>query len=83
LILSLVGSFFQISAGNYDPALLLKLSIGGICGVLVGLTLAGRIAQRPLRIGLLLMLIVLGCQLARQGHGNSAPVPTLLQMSGR
>jgi hypothetical protein len=62
--LSAVGSVIQVGAGNYNGALLLKLVIGGIAGALTGSALAGRVAQRPLRIGLLLVLIVLGCQLA-------------------
>lgn len=62
--LSAVGSFIQVAAGNYDGALLLKLVIGGVVGAITGSTLAGRIPQRPLRIALLLVLIVLGCQLA-------------------
>jgi hypothetical protein len=61
---SAIGSFIQIGAGNYDGALLLKLAIGGIAGAITGSMLAGRIAQRPLRVALLLALIVLGCQLA-------------------
>jgi uncharacterized membrane protein YfcA len=61
---SAIGSLIQVSAGNYDGALLLKLVAGGIAGALTGSALAGRVAQRPLRIGLLLVLIVLGCQLA-------------------
>jgi uncharacterized membrane protein YfcA len=64
LALSAVGSVIQVSAGNYDSGLLLKLVAGGIAGALTGSMLAGRVAQRPLRIGLLLVLIVLGCQLA-------------------
>jgi uncharacterized membrane protein YfcA len=66
LILSLAGSIIDFGAGNYDSALLLKLAIGGVCGALTGSMLAGRVAQRPLRIGLLIMLIVLGCRLAFQ-----------------
>jgi len=42
--------------------------IGGLCGAFAGSLLAGRIAQRPLRVGLLLVLIVLGCQLALHGY---------------
>ena len=61
---SAIGSFIQIGAGNYDAALLLKLAIGGLAGAITGSMLAGRIAQRPLRVALLLALIVLGCQLA-------------------
>jgi uncharacterized protein len=62
--LSAAGSIIQVSAGNYDGALLLKLVIGGVCGALTGSALAGRIAQRPLRVALLVALIVLGCRLA-------------------
>jgi uncharacterized membrane protein YfcA len=62
--LSAIGSLIQVSVGNYDAALLLKLGVGGVAGALTGATLAGRIAQKPLRVGLLLVLIVLGCRLA-------------------
>lgn len=61
---SLLGSAIQFGAGNFDPALLLKLAAGGIAGALCGSILSGRFAQRPLRIGLLLALIILGVQLA-------------------
>ncbi|MBV9302016.1 MAG: sulfite exporter TauE/SafE family protein [Acidobacteriaceae bacterium] len=64
---SLVGSLLQIGAGNYDGTLLWKLAIGGLCGAFTGSLLAGRIAQRPLRVGLLVVLIVLGCRLALHG----------------
>jgi uncharacterized membrane protein YfcA len=70
--LSLVGSFIQIGAGNYDASLLWKLVVGGLIGALTGSLLAGRIAQRPLRVGLLLALVILGCRLALYG---SVPVP--------
>jgi uncharacterized membrane protein YfcA len=62
--LSAIGSVIQVGAGNYDSALLLKLVTGGIVGAVTGSVLAGRIAQRPLRVALLLTLIFLGCQLA-------------------
>jgi hypothetical protein len=62
--LSTIGSLIQVGAGNYDGALLLKLVIGGIAGAVTGSTLSGRVAQKPLRISLLLVLIFLGCQLA-------------------
>jgi uncharacterized membrane protein YfcA len=62
--LAATGSVIQLGAGNYDGALLLKLVVGGLCGALTGSALAGRIAQRPLRVALLLVLIVLGCRLA-------------------
>jgi uncharacterized protein len=70
--LSLVGSIIQVGAGNYDPSLLWKLVVGGLVGAFAGSLLAGRIAQRPLRVGLLLALVILGCQLAAYG---SVPIP--------
>ena len=65
--LSGLGSVIHLGAGNYDPSLLLHLCIGGAFGALTGSAIAGRINQRPLRVALLLMLVVLGCQLALQG----------------
>ncbi|MBV8550652.1 MAG: sulfite exporter TauE/SafE family protein [Acidobacteriaceae bacterium] len=64
--LSGVGSLIHFGAGNYDAALLLHLCIGGAFGALTGSAIAGRINQRPLRVALLLMLVVLGCRLALQ-----------------
>jgi uncharacterized protein len=81
--LSAVGGLIQVSAGNYDPALLFKLVIGGLCGAITGSLLAGRIAQRPLRIALLLVLVILGSQLALHGHTAVPPVHALLQVADR
>ena len=64
--LSIVGSGIHLSAGNYDAGLLINLAIGGVLGALTGSALAGRVAQRPLRIALLLTLIALGVRLAWQ-----------------
>jgi uncharacterized protein len=75
---SFVGSMIQVSTGNYDGALLLKLVIGGLCGAFVGSFLSGRIPQRPLRFALLTMLVILGCQLAL--HSNAATVPQVRAM---
>ena len=69
-----VGSVIQIASGNYDLALLIKLVAGGLCGALAGSMLAGRVAQRPLRVTLLVMLVILGSQLALHGSGH-APQP--------
>lgn len=65
--LSAVGSVIHLGAGNYEPTLLLHLCIGGVFGALTGSAIAGRINQRPLRVALLVVLVVLGCQLALQG----------------
>jgi uncharacterized membrane protein YfcA len=67
LVLSTIGGLIQVAAGNYDGPLLLKLVIGGLCGAFTGSMLAGKIAQRPMRVALLLALIVLGTQLALRG----------------
>jgi hypothetical protein len=71
LALSFVGGGFQLSVGNYDPHLLFLLAIGGVAGAVVGSMLAGRVAQRPLRVGLLIMLILLGCVLSLRGYQDS------------
>jgi uncharacterized membrane protein YfcA len=67
LVLSSIGGLIQVAAGNYDGPLLLKLVIGGLCGAFTGSMLAGKVAQRPMRVALLLALIVLGTQLALRG----------------
>lgn len=61
---SFLGGAIQFQAGNYDATLLLKLLAGGVCGAICGSLLSGKIAQRPLRVGLLMVLIFLGYQLA-------------------
>ncbi|MBV9406534.1 MAG: sulfite exporter TauE/SafE family protein [Acidobacteriaceae bacterium] len=81
--LSLVGSVVQFGAGNYDSALLTKLVIGGLAGALTGSLLAGRIAQRPLRVALLLVLIALGCQLAFHGGLPPAQIHAMLHAPTR
>jgi uncharacterized membrane protein YfcA len=67
LVIALVGSGFEFSVGNYDAHLLILLVTGGIAGSIVGTLLTGRIAQRPLRIGLLILLVILGGQLCYRG----------------
>ncbi len=77
--LSAIGGFIQVGAGNYDAALLLKLVVGGLAGAFTGSLLAGRVAQRPLRVALLVMLVVLGCQLALHGQKPGPDVRTVLR----
>jgi uncharacterized protein len=79
LAVAFVGSGFQISMGNYDAHLLLLLSIGGIAGATAGAMLAGRVAQRPLRVGLLIVLIVLGTQLCYRGLSQNVANRQLAQ----
>ncbi len=70
LAVALIGSGFQLTLGNYDLHILLLLATGGIAGAIAGSLLTGRIAQRPLRIGLLIVLIFLGSQLCYRGLGQ-------------
>ncbi len=67
LCVSLVGSGFQVSAGNYDAAILVKLIIGGVAGAFAGTYLAAIAPQRVLRVALSLWLISLGIQLCWSG----------------
>jgi uncharacterized protein len=67
LCLSLVGSGFQLSAGNYDLAILTKLVIGGVFGAFAGTYLAAVTPQRAFRIVLSAWLITLGIQLCWSG----------------
>jgi uncharacterized membrane protein YfcA len=65
--------------GHYDPHLLLLLSIGGVAGSVAGSMLAGRIAQRPLRVGLLIVLIALGTQLCYRGISQNVAAREVAQ----
>jgi uncharacterized membrane protein YfcA len=63
LALSIIGGGFQLTTGNYDPALLTKLILGGLPGVLIGANLSALLPSRPLRFALSLWLMSLGGQL--------------------
>lgn len=63
LVLSLIGGGFQLSTGNFDSALLLKLLLGGIPGMLIGANLSALLPSRPLRFVLSIWLMSLGGQL--------------------
>jgi uncharacterized protein len=67
LCVSLVGSGFQLTAGNYDAAILVKLVIGGLAGAFAGTYLAALAPQRVFRAALSLWLISLGIQLCWSG----------------
>jgi uncharacterized protein len=67
LCVSLVGSGFQLTAGNYDLAILTQLVIGGIFGAFAGTYLAAITPQRAFRIVLSVWLITLGIQLCWSG----------------
>ncbi len=67
LCLSLIGSGFQLSAGNYDLAILTQLVIGGVFGAFAGTYVASITPQRAFRIALSMWLITLGIQLCWSG----------------
>ncbi len=67
LCLSLIGSGFQLSAGNYDLAILTQLVIGGVFGAFAGTYVASITPQRAFRIALSVWLITLGIQLCWSG----------------
>ncbi len=67
LCLSMIGSGFQLHAGNYDLAILTQLIIGGVFGAFAGTYLAATTPQRIFRIVLSLWLITLGVQLCWSG----------------
>ncbi|MBZ5607067.1 MAG: sulfite exporter TauE/SafE family protein [Acidobacteriia bacterium] len=67
LCVALVGSGFQLSAGNYEMAILTKLIIGGLFGAFAGTYVASKTPQRVFRVALALWLITLGIQLCWSG----------------
>ncbi|HLG99240.1 MAG TPA: sulfite exporter TauE/SafE family protein [Bryobacteraceae bacterium] len=67
LCVSLVGSGFQVSAGNFDPVILTSLALGGVFGAFAGTYLAAVAPQRAFRVALTLWLILLGVQLCWSG----------------
>lgn len=61
--LSLAGGGVQLSAGNYDSAILIRLVVGGAFGALLGANLTAFLPSRGLRVALSLWLMSLGIQL--------------------
>jgi hypothetical protein len=67
LCVALLGSGFQMSAGNYDLLILTRLVMGGVAGAFAGTYLAAIAPQRAFRVALSLWLISLGIQLCWSG----------------
>ena len=61
--LSLAGGGMQLSAGNYDSAILIRLVVGGAFGALLGANLTAFLPSKGLRVALSLWLMSLGIQL--------------------
>jgi uncharacterized membrane protein YfcA len=65
--ISIVGSVILLSSGHYDGTILPKLLAGGIFGAILAPNIGAQIPARPLRIGLLIWIILLGVQLLVKG----------------
>ncbi len=61
--LSLAGGGVQLTAGNYDSAILMRLVVGGAFGALLGANLTAFLPSKGLRVALSLWLMSLGIQL--------------------
>ena len=66
LVIALVGTGVHIVGGQYAADVLLKMSIGGIIGGVVGSGFAPKIPNRTLRLALSLWLTVIGIQFCWQ-----------------
>jgi hypothetical protein len=63
LALAVVGGGLHAALGQVNYPLLFKIAAGGLLGSLTGAWLAGRVAQRPFRLGLLFWLMFIGSNL--------------------
>ena len=59
-VVAVVGSGIHLLSGTGDPALLLKLVIGGVAGAIVGVTISPRIPQKQLKLVLSMWLLFIG-----------------------
>jgi uncharacterized protein len=59
---AVVGSGIHFFDGTGDPALLMKLVIGGVLGAIVGVSISPRIPQKHLKLILSLWLLFIGLQ---------------------
>ncbi|MGZ4788969.1 MAG: sulfite exporter TauE/SafE family protein [Terriglobales bacterium] len=67
IVLAFVGGAFHFLWGSIDGAVLLRLLVGGIPGVLLGCSLASRVSGRKLRMVIASVAIILGLQLVWSG----------------
>lgn len=70
IVLAFIGGAFHFLWGSINSAVLLKLLIGGVPGVLVGCALATKVPGRKLRTVIALIAIALGLQLVWTGAGK-------------
>ncbi|AEB12598.1 sulfite exporter TauE/SafE family protein [Marinithermus hydrothermalis] len=67
LVAATVGGGLHLGMGNVNLPLLAELALGGSVGAVAGAFLAGRIPARPLRLGLLAWLVLVGASLVYRG----------------
>lgn len=61
LAVSVIGGGIHALGGLYDAALLIRMSVGGLAGAIVGTSIAPRVPNRVLRLALSGCLLVVGC----------------------
>jgi len=66
LVIALIGTGVHLFGGQYAAEILIKMSIGGIVGGIVGSGFAPKIPNRALRLALSLWLTVIGLQFCWQ-----------------
>jgi uncharacterized membrane protein YfcA len=64
LALSLAGGGIHAAMGSFNSVMLIKLLAGGVAGAFAGTLLSSRIPARPLRVALLVVMAMLGAQIA-------------------
>jgi uncharacterized membrane protein YfcA len=69
--LSAVGGGLHLAAGSCEPALLVKLIVGGLAGATAGSYVAGVLPARALRTAVLAWAAVLGAILLGKGLGKA------------
>jgi uncharacterized protein len=67
IVLAFIGGAFHVLWGSIDSAILWKLLIGGVPGVLVGCALASKVPGHKLRSVIAMIAILLGLQLVWTG----------------
>ncbi len=70
LVLALFGGSIYAGMGGLNPGLLFQLALGGILGAFLGAKALGHIPERPMRLGLLTWLSLLGLGLFIRGLGG-------------
>ena len=81
--MTLTGSGLHFISGFFNPALLLRLVIGGVAGAVAGSWLAPRLPSRQLRLVLSVCLVLLGLSFCYRAFAMDAPRPYASAISTR